>query len=349
MHELRSSTPRWRAGAHRTRRPRRRGPLADRRHAPPDRRAARPRRPIRPAPTRRWRRAEGVGRESLDSIRQVMGLLRDPGTGHRRPGPRHRRSARPARRLSRRRTRHRRRRRRAAGARSNGRAGRLPRRAGVADQRPAARAGCGVPPSTLATAGGAVEVVVVNGPGVAGAPPTADRAGRPRRAGMVERVRALGGEVGGRPDPGGGWRVAATIRPAPAPVRGRRAPSEAGAIGEVGVVAADAAEGGAGRRPAAGAGGDRVHPVHRAGDRGRLGGRQRRARSRRSRRPPPRRGADGRPHAGDGRHRGDAAHRLPTAGRRCSCSPPSTTTRCCGARSRRARPGSCSRTRRPTT
>ena len=157
-------------------------------------------------------RAEEVGRESLDSIRQVMGLLREPGTGTDVPVPGI--ADLPA-------------------LLDGYRAGGLDVVATVAALpgvdptvglvvyrvvqesltnvlRHAPGAACTV---DVAAAGGAVEVVVVNGPG-AHAP--ADAAGDARTGlgvrGMVERVRALGGEVVAGPTPGGGWRVAATIR-----------------------------------------------------------------------------------------------------------------------------------------
>ncbi len=174
-------------------------------------------------------RAEEVGRESLDSIRQVMGLLREPGTGTDVPVPGI--ADLPA-------------------LLDGYRAGGLDVVATVAALpgvdptvglvvyrvvqesltnvlRHAPGAACTV---DVAAAGGVVEVVVVNGPG-AHAP--ADAAGDARTGlgvrGMVERVRALGGEVVAGPTPGGGWRVAATIRPAPAPGSEVAAPpSEAG-------------------------------------------------------------------------------------------------------------------------
>ena len=73
-----------RAGAHRPRGPRRRRPLADDRDAQPHRRPAGAGDRSPSGPTRRWPGPRSVGRESLDSIRQVMGLLREPGCGDRR-------------------------------------------------------------------------------------------------------------------------------------------------------------------------------------------------------------------------------------------------------------------------
>ena len=159
-------------------------------------------------------RAEAVGRESLDSIRQVMGLLRDPGTGTDVPVPgiadlpalldgyraggldvvADRRCA--------------------ARGRSNGGlvVYRIVQESLTNVLRHAPGAACTV---NVAPAGDGVEVVVVNRPGAA-VPADVARDARPGLGvrGMVERVRAFGGEVVAGPTPGGGWRVAATIRPA---------------------------------------------------------------------------------------------------------------------------------------
>ncbi len=81
----------------------------------------------------------------------------------------------------------------------------------------------------------------------------------------------------------------------------------------------------------------------------RRGGR-RPARGRAGRGAPPRRRADGPADAGRRRRdRDPRAVRAPARRSACSCSPPTTPTATCCRRSRRARPASCSRTRRATS
>ena len=104
------------------------------------------------------------------------------------------------------------------------------------------------------------------------------------------------------------------------------------------------------RRPGARARGLPDDPRRRAGHGGRRRGRRRRARrSTQVRDAAPGRRADGHPHAGARRHRGDAAHprgRRATTRRRSSCSRRSTSTSTSTRRCAPARAASCSRTRR---
>ena len=262
-----------RAGPHRPRGPRRRRPLADRRDAQPHRRPPRPGDAIRPAPTRRCARAEVVGRDSLDSIRQVMGLLREPDVA---AAPA---AARPGRRAPTSST--------ATGPPASTstltmptcrrRSTRRSSSSSTASSRSRWRTCCSTrrarrPTSCWPTTGDGVDGHGAQRPGTGRrAPPRTDAAGLGTRGhGRAGARRRRHVRRRCRPAPAAGWFGVAARGAAP-----RRRRRDAWLSDRGGRPAAARR---ARRRPAARAGRDRVHPVDRARHRGRVGGRQRRAR-----------------------------------------------------------------------
>jgi len=155
-------------------------------------------------------RAETVGRDSLDSIRQVMGLLRDPGTGRdvSQPGLADISAL-------------------VDGYRTAGLALEVVDRIDASDVDPTVQlvayrvvqeslanalqhapgSSCAV---TVERSTGELRVEVINAAATVATTARSARAGLGLR-GMIERVRAVGGELTAGPSADGGWRVSARI------------------------------------------------------------------------------------------------------------------------------------------